>query len=236
MSCEQVREQISLMLDGLLTSPECQTVQAHARSCRECDARLEFMQNLRADIRSMAKPAVPSSLTTQLRVTASHEYARRMARVNLSALLRGWGGNIRLAFDNLMRPFAVPVTGGLFTALLLFSILPWCPSFQHSTAYETPILDRWLTDPKGEIVGATYGLHVEPGDATISGNETALVLLIDERGHVEGYYLSGGELTDEMKSVILLSRFTPATIYGQPTWGLKQVVFQHASPRRRLRS
>ena len=64
--------------------------------------------------------------------------------------------------------------------------------------------------------------------------------MIDERGHVQDYYLSGGELTAEMKSLILLSRFTPATSYvagiRQPTWGLKQVVFQHASPHRRLRS
>jgi hypothetical protein len=50
---------------------------------------------------------------------------------------------------------------------------------------------------------------------------------------VQDYYLSGGELTDEMKSLILLSQFTPATVNGQPTWGLKQVVF---SGGRRLRS
>ena len=229
-----MREQISLMLDGQLTSPEWEVSLAHLRSCRQCDAYFESMQNLHADMRSMALPPVPAGLSTQLRVMASHEYARRRTRANLSALLQNWRGNIRLAFDNLMRPFAVPVTGGLFTALLLFSILVPSLSFRHSTAYEPPL--AVLTDPQGDVVGATYGLHVEPGDATISGNEIALVLLIDERGHVEGYYLSGGELTDEMKSVILLSRFTPATIYGQPTWGLKQVVFQHSVPGRRIRS
>ena len=69
----------------------------------------------------------------------------------------------------------------------------------------------------------------------ITGNEVSLVLLIDARGHVQDLYLSGGELTDEMKSLILLSRFTPATIDGQPTWGLKQVVFPPAA-HRRLRS
>jgi len=193
------------------------------------------MQSLRADMRGMARIPVPSGLTAQLRVIASHEYARRLTRANLASYVQHCRDRIRLAFDNLMRPFAVPVTGGLFTALLLFSVLTPVPGlkFRH-TSSEPPI--AVLTDPEGEIVGATYGLHVEPSDATISGNETALVLLVDERGRVEGYYLSGGELTEEMKSVILLSRFTPATIYGQPTWGLKQVVFQHASPRRRMRS
>jgi len=35
-----------------------------------------------------------------------------------------------------------------------------------------------------------------------------------------------------MTSLILLSQFRPATVNGQPTWGLKQVVFTH----HRLRS
>src|ERR1700704_3081477 len=101
MSCEQVWEQISLMLDEQLTSSEWEALQAHTRHCRQCDARLEFMQNLRADMRNMAAPAVPATLASELRVIASHAYTRRIARVNLSALLRGWRGNIRLAFDNL---------------------------------------------------------------------------------------------------------------------------------------
>src|SRR5713226_2853169 len=139
MNCEQVREQISLRLDGQLTEPEWGRSQAHIRSCRHCDSHLEFMQNLRADMRNMAKPAVPVALTAELRVIASHEYARNLTRANLSALLQNWRANIRLAFDNLMRPFAVPVTGGLFTALLLFSILVPSLRFNHSTAYEPPI-------------------------------------------------------------------------------------------------
>jgi hypothetical protein len=61
----------------------------------------------------------------------------------------------------------------------------------------------------------------------------SLTLVIDERGRVRDYYLSGGELTDEMKSLILLSQFRPATVNGQPTWGLKQVVFSRGN---RMRS
>src|SRR4051794_22724275 len=119
MNCEHVREQISLMLDARLTSPEWEKSREHIRSCRQCDAHFEFMQNLHADLREMARPPVPARLTMQLRVMASHEYARRLTRASFSAFLQHCRGNMRLAFDNLMRPFAVPVTGGLFTALLL---------------------------------------------------------------------------------------------------------------------
>ena len=145
-------------------------------------------------------------------------------------------GVTRLAFDNLMRPLAVPVTGGVLSAFVMFSLLVPRLSFPHNHGYEPPLAvaasDVQWGDPDGEIVGTTARL--EPGSAVIYGNEVSLTLLIDERGHVRDYYLSGGELTDEMKSLILLSQFTPATVSGQPTWGLKQVVF--SSRGHRLRS
>jgi hypothetical protein len=232
MSCEKVQEQISLMLDQQLVSEEWERSQVHIQGCRKCEARFEEARSLRAGMRRMSRPPVPPALTARLRVVASHERARRVARANLSARLHDWAGTLRLFVDNLMRPFAVPVTGGLFSAIVLFSFLVPSLMFHRTYVDEPPI--AVLTDPEGEIVGAGREvLRLEPGDATISGNEVSLVLLIDERGHVQDYYLSGGELTDEMKSLILLSRFTPATIYGQPTWGLKQVVFPHS---RRMRS
>jgi len=234
MSCEKVQEQISLMLDRRLAADEWGQSQAHIESCRRCEAHLETTREMRADMRAMSQPEVPAQLASRLRVTASHEYARRVARANMAARINNWRGDLRLFIDNLMRPFAVPVTGGLFTAMLMFSILlPTLNPFQHSSAYEPPL--AVVTDPDGEIVGPSKALRLQPGDAMITGNEVSLVLLIDERGHVEDFYLSGGELTDEMKSLILLSRFTPATIDGQPTWGLKQVVFPPAA-NRRLRS
>jgi len=213
------------MLDGQLPLGEWERSQAHIDSCRRCDAYLESLRNLRAGLRGLAQAEPPPQLGARLRVMASHEFARHSNRLNWPARVANFRANIRLYFDNLMRPFAVPVTGGLFSALLMFSILlPSLNPFQRNTAYEPPL--AVLTDPDGEIVGTSNGaVRLQPGGATITGNEVGLVLFIDERGHVQDYYLSGGELTEEMKSLILLSRFIPATIDGQPTWGLKQVVF-----------
>jgi hypothetical protein len=225
MSCQKVQEQISLMLDRQLTGDEWEQSKAHIRSCRRCDAYLESMRKIRTGLNAMVEVTPPAELSARLHVVASHERARQVARANVAVRIRDVCANIRLYFDNLMRPFAVPVTGGLFSALLLFSILvPKLNSFQRNDGDEPPL--AIITDPEGEIVGASAeALRLQPGGATITGSEVSLVLLIDERGHVQDYYLSGGELTDDMKSIVLLSRFTPATIDGQPTWGLKQVVF-----------
>jgi hypothetical protein len=237
MSCQKVREHILLMLDRRLTAEEWEVSEAHIRSCRQCDAHLEDARRMRHGLRGLAHPAVPERLSARLRVLASHEHARRVARLDFAARLREWKADFHLFVDNLMRPFAVPVTGGLFTAMISFSLLvPTLNPFQHSTAYEPPL--AVVTGPEGQLVGGSfYGPRLEPGDATINGNEVSLVLLIDERGHVQDFYLSGGELTNDMINLILLSRFTPATIDGQPTWGLKQVVFRPNGPgQRRMRS
>lgn len=237
MSCENVQERISLLLDCNLPASEREYVLAHLEACSKCGDRFESMQYMRASLRDMARPRVPATLSTQLRVMASHECARRIARKNLSTRMTHWVTAAHLAFDNMMRPFAVPVTGGVLSAFVMFSLLVPSLSFPHNHSSEPPLAivstDVQWGDPDGVIVG-TSGNHavLESGSALIYGNEVSLTLLIDERGRVQDYYLSGGELTDEMKSLILLSQFTPATVSGQPTWGLKQVVFS----RHRLRS
>jgi hypothetical protein len=238
MSCENVQERISLLLDCNLPAAEREYVLAHLDACGKCGERFETMQSMRASLRDMAQPRVPATLATQLRVLASHERARRIARKNLSARVAHWVTATRLAFDNMMRPFAVPVTGGLMSSLVMFSLLVPSLSFPHNHSYEPPLAvaetDVQWGDPDGKIVGATADhARLLPGSAVIYGNEVSLTLLIDERGRVQDYYLSGGELTEEMTSLILLSQFTPATVNGQPTWGLKQVVF---SGGRHLRS
>jgi hypothetical protein len=230
MSCENVQERISLLLDCNLPATEREYVLAHLDACGKCGERFESMQSMRASLRDMAQPRVPATLATQLRVLASHERARRLSRKNLSTRVAHSMTATRLAFDNMMRPFAVPVTGGLMSSLVMFSLLVPSLSFPHNHSYEPPLAvaetDVQWGDPDGKIVGATADhARLLPGSAVIYGNEVSLTLLIDERGRVQDYYLSGGELTDEMKSLILLSLFTPATVSGQPAWGLKQVVF-----------
>jgi hypothetical protein len=77
---------------------------------------------------------------------------------------------------------------------------------------------------------------LESADAADSGNDTVLELVIDETGRVADYSVSHGQLTPEMQSIILLSRFTPATLNGRNTWGKKFVRFPtHVRARRNVR-
>jgi len=232
MRCQNAQELISLLLDRNLPEGQRDNVLAHARWCRRCGAHLESAQELRGALRNMAQPAVPPVLSAKLRVLASHDRARRVARRNFSTRLQHGYDNLRLAFDNLMRPFAVPFTGGILSAVVVFSLLVPNLSFPHNYGDEPGMIDIDFTFPDGKVVGATDDTlgpetRLEPVSASILPGERAIDLVIDEQGQVRDYSVIHGDLTPDMINVILLSRFTPATYSGQPTWGSIRVVFPH---------
>ena len=123
MSCDNVHDRISSFLDGQVPAGERERLSAHIKSCRECGAYLESAQELRAALREMDDAPIPAALSANLRVLASHEHTRRLARVSFSARAKSWRAQARLAFDNMMRPFALPFAGGLLSALVAFGTL-----------------------------------------------------------------------------------------------------------------
>ena len=231
MTCQSVHVQMSSLLDRMLTGAERRDVLAHIESCRLCNARFEAMRNLRAELRKMDRAALPGGLIVQLRVLASHERVRHLSRVSWSARLAYWRDRIRFEFDNLMRPVALPFAGGVLSALILFGMLVPTLSFRHNVSDDLQL--SIVSDPDGRVVGWTGDFpRLEPMNTVGSSDEAVVELTIDEQGRVADYSVSQGQLTPEMQSIILFSRFTPATFFGRSTWGKKLVFFRrHRSVR-----
>jgi hypothetical protein len=239
MSCENVKKRISLLLDRRLNADERDSVLAHLERCRSCAGELADIQHLRSTMRAIASPPVPPELTARLRVTASHHRASVARRRDYRARIKHLGMRIRLAFDNVMRPVAVPLAGGLFSSFACFLFLIPSLSFQHNYGLEPPIFHpvpeivAGFTDPDGSIVGAKDA-KLEWGSALVTRDEVSLTMVVDPNGQVMDWNVYGiDELTPEMKQFILFSKFIPATNSGQPAWGLKQLVFPRT---RRVRS
>lgn len=227
MSCEKAQSRISSLVDRGLPAGEREDVLAHIGNCRECSNRLESIENLRAALRRMDRVAVPVEVSAKLRVIASHERERQMARASFSALLHYWSGRVRLYFDNLMRPVALPVAGGSLSALIFFGLLVPSLSFPHNFA------DRSLmTSPDGEVVlmdsNGNYvpdWMRIEPADATNPDDANVILLSIDKEGRVSDYSVLSGHLTPDLLSIIIMdSRFQPATFLGLPTSGTVKLV------------
>jgi anti-sigma factor RsiW len=211
MSCEKVQKLISALVDRQLAASERAGVLEHMDSCRECSARAESIASLRSALGRMREVPPPAYLRTRLRVIASHERARRMSRVSLSARIAQWKDQARLAFDNLMRPLALPFAGGSLMALVTFSLL--VPSLTFSHNFNDP---SWFRPPVPEsdyVPGVVHGALVVRADIAAPEGVNAVELTIDEQGKVRNYSLVSGSLTPDLQSIIMLPPpFRPAIV------------------------
>ncbi|HLI83091.1 MAG TPA: hypothetical protein VKV17_04190 [Bryobacteraceae bacterium] len=239
MGCENFEERYSCHLDGVLEDWERDELLAHREVCPRCHARSKAIEDLRGRLRRLAAPRIPAALTVQLRVLASHEHARRLARLTFATRLRTSMEILRLHFENLMRPVAVPLAGGVLSALLLFGTLVPTLSFRRPVTNDPPLAfadPHAYVDPHGDLVnwvdGEMEAPRLEPLDSAVSSDENVLELTVNNQGRVVDYTVLQGQFTPDMATIIEFSQLTPATFLGKPTWGKTLVVL----PGRRSRS
>jgi len=226
MSCENFEELISPLLDRQLAGDERDSVLAHLEVCRDCRAHLEFLQSQRNQLRAMDRAVMPAALASRLRVAASYERERQLMRANMTLLVKNWFAGVRLFADNLMRPLALPFAGGVTSTLACFTVLFSLLSFPHSVGGAT-----FFTPPDGTLVAQgpngmflNSDLRIEPVDAATPDDANIVELTIDESGRVSDWEVVKGRLTPDIKNVIMLSKFKPATYFGMPTWGKVKAV------------
>jgi hypothetical protein len=197
---------VSSLLDGGMSAVEKERAMAHVNSCGACHSRYQAAYQLRQSMLGMDQARIPDELVSRLQVMASHERQRQLRRVDFSAFAKHWGSRVWLFFDNMMRPRALPFTGGVLSALLMVGV--WFPARASKQAVEDVPLYVWGYNGPSPLEVRTVGA----GDAVLE-------LTIDERGHVVDYTLMSGQMTPELGTMILLSRFNPATLFGRPTSG-----------------
>jgi anti-sigma factor RsiW len=230
MSCEYPRARISSLIDHRLGGRDRRETLAHLKSCSGCNDEHQTLEKQRLAMRSMEQPALPAVLTHRLRVLASHERLRQMTRASFSARLRHMVESARLFADNMMRPVALPFGGGLVSAVLLFSILAPGLNFTRDAGSDASVISL-VTLPEGRVDGAAgevYRLEMV-GSIPSSTDSTLVELTVDRYGHVRDWNMVRGELTPDVKSVILFSSFNPGTYFGVPT-DSKILVSLHSVP------
>ena len=231
MGCQGFEERLSSHLDGMLDATQREQVLAHLEVCDTCSARIKSMADLRARLQRLERPRVPAALAVELRVLASHERVRRLARASLPARLKHWHDTILLHFENLMRPVALPVAGGVVSALLLFGALIPTLIFRPQLTNDPPLaitagpgdlhLELAVTGRLGDKLVNWIGEtpRLEPLDAMVSSDDNVVELTIDDKGRIADFQVLQGQLTPEVITLIQFSRLTPATFFGKPTWG-----------------
>ena len=159
-------------------------------------------------LRGLPRLRPPAALNSRLHVLASQHLAKGRSLTRMD--------RFRLSFDNLMRPLALPFAGGIFSAVILFSM--WVvPSYPVRAAgsFDIPI----------SLTTAAAVKRMAP-IATTANDDVVLDVSIDGDGRMVDYSIvSGGDPNDpalrrSIEGFLLLTSFTPATgSFGQPVAG-----------------
>jgi len=185
------------------------------------------MQNDQIDrlLHRLPPHAVPAKLTSKLKVAASRESQYRRRRVTIEAFFSYVSGECWLLLNNLIRPFAVPVAGGVFSALLMFSAVV--------NAY--PRLARMTVDvPTGLTTEATVlGSIPVAFEISATGEDMVVDVEVDETGRILSYSIPGGQswahntrMVRNMEHFLVVTQFTPATFFGRPASGKARITLR----------
>ena len=196
-------------LDDRVLNDDRMEVEGHLRRCTGCVEHFETRRRLRFNLSRLPVRVPPAGLQRTLRIAAAAERSR---------LMKGgfnWQDRLRLAFRNMMRPFAVPAMGGVVSAIVLFSvIMPSIAIHVRPMLNDVPL--NVFTDASAKYF-APIGL---------SESELVLDLVVDSEGRMVAYtVVTGSELLRDatlkrqIENNLLFTEFTPATMLGGRTSG-----------------
>lgn len=170
-------------------------------------------------LRSLPPRIPPPDLTTSLRVIASRERQRLIEGRNPLQAFASWLNRTRFTLLDMLRPLMLPAAGGVFSAVVLFSM--WVvPTY--------PLLAKIAADTPATFPGSV----VVKGSVAAGLKESILVDVdVDEQGRMVDYQVvSGASVVSDpttrrrMENLLLFIQFAPATSFGMPMAGKARVL------------
>ena len=218
MNCHEAELRLAGYTDDAISSRERVAVRQHLVSCTACREELERYRQLASYLANVEPIAVPGDLALKRRVQASQAGPKGARLARLRTRFSRW-------FEEILEPMALPATGGILTALVVFvflvqNILVGLPL----TGVVPNDLPLNLVQPASLERVAQYPL---PGIAGADGAPNSGALLLEATLNAEGevvfYKILAGPsdkaVTRQIDQVLLFSRVRPQLSFGRPTDG-----------------
>jgi len=171
-----------------------------------------YQERLLNSLPRLSARTVPADLSVALRVLASHECQRQAFGRNAAARARYFQERVRRFCGEFVWPMALPFTGGVASAIVLFSmcVVPAYPLRPPSLA-DVPTMLRTSVEVKGTSPFVT------------SSDEMVVDVWVDEQGRMFDYAIVAGagvlansQMRRRLENLLLFTQFTPATEFGRP--------------------
>lgn len=197
-------------------------IKNHLRACHDCRLHGEEVRSLRTGFHGLPHKAVSPILATRLRVIASRERSRLILRRDIATRASEIWSRLKLHFDNLWRPLAVPAAGGLLASVFCFGTIVDTLQVRPDFGLDIPV--GLFTQVMMDDVSPFSGV----------GKDVIVQLTVDSSGKVVDFAPQGPMSPDQMHDIgnlVLYSTFKPATSFGQRVSGKVLVGIHHIDVR-----
>lgn len=116
MKCENLQFNLSIYLDDCLTGDERVQVDAHLAQCPLCRQKLADFQELRNNLRMLARPEIPNYILNSVRSAVA-------AELNTTSPLFLFQNNSGSWLKTYLMPYSVGVVASIFFGLLVLGFL-----------------------------------------------------------------------------------------------------------------
>jgi Putative zinc-finger len=217
MTCRQAQRFLPGYLDGAIGSSDHLRLREHLDTCHDCRHELERFRQVGICLSRVQPVAVPADLAVRIRVRAS-----QVATVGM-AMRRCWG-RAKLFVENILEPLAVPATGGILTALVVFTLLVQNVLVGVRTGFVPGDLPLNLVQPAQVESLAPFGVPgLVTGDREPASGGLMIEVTLNAAGDVVSYRILSGPndaaVRNRIDQVLLFSRFRPRLDFGRPTDG-----------------
>lgn len=224
MTCRRIVRMLPGYLDGALPERQASeahsTIASHLEACPSCRRELERYRRVQHMISVAGRPSPPADLGVRILLAISNARA-----------FGGFGGRLRRAGDrfelflkNIFEPLALPATGGIVVALLVFALIYQVLGTGMPVGAATPDSPTNLLQPaRLETLAGFQMSKLE--EMTRTGGQHPLLVeaMVSADGQAVSYRVISGQvdasMQRELDQVLFLSRFRPQMSFGRPTSG-----------------
>ena len=223
MECKRVHQLLPGYLDGALPSggefETHSTVGHHLAACRDCREELQRYLELSSLMSQVQRPVPPQDLALRIRVAA----AQRLSENDWLHLARRIHTRATLFLENILEPLALPATGGLAVALVVFALVSQFLGGGAPLRGLTPDLPTDLLQPAQLEALAPFPV-VGLGERVHAGAHALFIdATVNAQGQAVSYKILAGPddpfVRRQLDQVLLFSRFRPQMNFGRPTPG-----------------
>jgi anti-sigma factor RsiW len=230
LSCAKTRIFLPGYLDGALPADGGRftraSIHAHLQRCAECSVELSRYQKMQQLLAKTEPAAAPKDLGIEIRMAL----ARAREASNPSHWLRRIYDRADLMRQNILAPLVLPVTGGLVSALMVFTLV--LPSYAGAGPLRNlmGVIDEM---PAISFQPARLDMLAELSVAGLGASASSAGGVVVEAtvgvdGDVVDYRILAGpdnpEIRRRLDQILLLSRFHPEVSFGRRVAGGRVVM------------